>query len=218
MAVHCDTLLLGQTYSRPELAALWGYRDWHAVGRGVVTPRGQDVVVLFITKEKQAALEQYADEFDGELLRMEGEVGHATDQRLAQSPGGDRVYLSIESAITARSSTAARCSWPAVSLRRETAPAASSSQPRRMLRRPSRPSSPRRSRLERLRRASFPIPKAAGSTFSTSPTSEADAAGRERSNFTVRPARSAASTSTPLTAPRWPGVTLRSTIPARLRR
>lgn len=32
-SVVMDSLLLGGTYDRPELAKLWGYQDWHAIGR-----------------------------------------------------------------------------------------------------------------------------------------------------------------------------------------
>jgi 5-methylcytosine-specific restriction protein A len=47
--VTFDRLVLGEQYDRPELATMWGYQDWHAIGRGAVTPAEHKVVVLFVT-------------------------------------------------------------------------------------------------------------------------------------------------------------------------
>lgn len=49
------------TYSRQTLAELWGYASFHAIARGVVTPRNDNKIVLFVTEEKQSSAEQYAD-------------------------------------------------------------------------------------------------------------------------------------------------------------
>jgi 5-methylcytosine-specific restriction protein A len=81
-------------YDRPELAALWGYRDWHAIARGCVTPANHHCIILFITREKQEALTQYADHFDGDRLQMDGETNHAADQRIANArTEGDEIHL-----------------------------------------------------------------------------------------------------------------------------
>lgn len=94
MAVTWDALLIGETYGRPELAALWGYRDWHAIGRGIVTPANEKVVVLFVTEEKQDSQVQYRNHFDGDRLHMDGETNHANDMRLMNSQAaGDSVLL-----------------------------------------------------------------------------------------------------------------------------
>jgi hypothetical protein len=92
--VYFDSLEPGEVYDRPELAALWGYKDWHAIGRGIVTPAGHKAVILFVTKEKQEALTQYEDHFDGDLLHMQGETNHAADQRLVNAASaGDEIHL-----------------------------------------------------------------------------------------------------------------------------
>ncbi len=39
MPVSFDRIAVGKTYSRNELANLWGYASMHAIARGVVTPR-----------------------------------------------------------------------------------------------------------------------------------------------------------------------------------
>jgi 5-methylcytosine-specific restriction enzyme A len=90
-----DDLVLGEAYDRPHLAKLWGYTDWHAIGRGVVTPVEQKVVVLFVTKKKQAGLVQYEDHFEGDTLFMEGERGAtAANNRLKNArANGDMIVL-----------------------------------------------------------------------------------------------------------------------------
>lgn len=93
MRIHTETLIVGKEYDRTFLANLWGYRSFQALGRGVVTPKGEKVIILFITKDKQEALEQYEDSFDGHVLQMEGETNHANDVRLSNSLGQDHVYL-----------------------------------------------------------------------------------------------------------------------------
>jgi hypothetical protein len=82
MAIQFDTLEVGRTYDRPYLAALWGYQSHHAFSRGVFTPRDANVIVLFVTKEKQNSQTQYNDFIDGEYLFWEGEEKHASDQRI----------------------------------------------------------------------------------------------------------------------------------------
>jgi hypothetical protein len=78
-----SVLELGRLYTRPQLASLWGYESYHAIARGVVTPRDQDVIILFVTREKQASLTQYTDFISGDRLYWEGEKGHGTDDRIA---------------------------------------------------------------------------------------------------------------------------------------
>src|SRR5437660_4634010 len=92
--ITTDQLALGEQYDRPFLAGLWGYKDWHAIGRGVVTPSGEKVIVLFVTREKQEALPQYEDNFEGDRLNMEGEDNHANDARLVNTErDGDDIHL-----------------------------------------------------------------------------------------------------------------------------
>jgi hypothetical protein len=87
------SLVVNGEYDRPALARLWGYESFHAIGRGVVTPAGQNLIALFITRDHQPALPQYDNHFDGELLWMDGETGHGTDRRLADSRAQDEVHL-----------------------------------------------------------------------------------------------------------------------------
>lgn len=76
------------------LASLWGYQSWNALGRGIVTPANQKIIILFVTKEKQESLTQYEDHFDGDILHMEGETNHSHDERLVNAESsGDQIHL-----------------------------------------------------------------------------------------------------------------------------
>jgi len=94
MPVHFETLEIGQTYERPYLADLWGYGGFQAISRGVVTPAGTNIIILFVTKVKQDALTQYQDYIEDGYLFWEGEEGHGSDRRIvAASDNGDQVHL-----------------------------------------------------------------------------------------------------------------------------
>jgi putative restriction endonuclease len=77
-----DTFIFDHSYSRPYLAKLWGYKSHHAISRGVVMPSGLNVIVLFVTKEKQKSLTQYEDHIEADMLFWEGEKGHGSDRRI----------------------------------------------------------------------------------------------------------------------------------------
>jgi putative restriction endonuclease len=94
MPISFDRLEKGVAYDRPTLARLWGYKSWRAFGKGVFTPRGEQLILLFITEQKQEALPQYRDMFDGEVLKIEGELGHGSDERIIQAKqSGDKIHV-----------------------------------------------------------------------------------------------------------------------------
>lgn len=94
MPFDLTPLELGCLYTRPELAALWGYADYHAFARGVFTPRGANTIVLFVTRQKQAGLTAYKDALLGEQLTWEGEAGHRSDERIARAADrGESIHL-----------------------------------------------------------------------------------------------------------------------------
>lgn len=87
-------LLLGKLYTRPELAQLWGYRSFHAIGRGVFTPSGSAHIVLFVTRQKQASSTPYDDFLSGDCLHWDGEMEHGSDRRIAgAAQNGDTIHL-----------------------------------------------------------------------------------------------------------------------------
>jgi hypothetical protein len=87
-------LTIGVKYTRPELARQWGYESHHAIGKGVVTPQGEKVIILFVTRLKQEALTQYQDYLSGDLLFWEGQEKHGTDDRVINAgKAGDEIHL-----------------------------------------------------------------------------------------------------------------------------
>lgn len=94
MAVSFENLIIGQEYERRFLAELWGYKGFQAISRGVVTPAKTNYIILFVTKEKQAALTQYNDYLDGDLLHWEGEEKHSSDNRVIHAESAnDEIHL-----------------------------------------------------------------------------------------------------------------------------
>jgi hypothetical protein len=87
-------LSIGAKYTRPELAEEWGYESHHAIGKGVVTPQGENVIILFVTRIKQEALTQYKDYLSGDLLFWEGQEKHGTDDRVIEAEkAGEEIHL-----------------------------------------------------------------------------------------------------------------------------
>jgi putative restriction endonuclease len=94
MIVNFDTLQVGREYDRPSLANLWGYQSFQAISKGVVTPSNTNYIILFVTKNKQIALQQYNDFIDGNLLFWEGEDKHGSDRRIVDAEGSqDEIRL-----------------------------------------------------------------------------------------------------------------------------
>lgn len=94
MPVHFSSLIIGNTYSRPELATLWGYEDFHSISRGVVTPKNTPFIIFFVTKEKQKVLTPYQDLLSEDRLHWEGEQSHGSDRRIIQAGHhGDEIHL-----------------------------------------------------------------------------------------------------------------------------
>jgi len=94
MPVSFDTIHVGQTYSRQELAKIWNYTSYPAIARGVVTPKNDNKIVLFVTKEKQAGATQYQDRIEHNKLYWEGPKDHfAEDRMLRSNHSSDEIHL-----------------------------------------------------------------------------------------------------------------------------
>lgn len=92
--VTFDRLNLGATYSRHFLAELWGYKGFQAISRGVVTPAGQQSIVLFVTRDKQSSARQYRDYLVGNRLYWEGPTDHFAESRImASQQNGEQIHL-----------------------------------------------------------------------------------------------------------------------------
>lgn len=94
MKVTFSTIRVGNSYSRQELASLWGYASYHAFAKGVFTPRDDNKIILFITEEKQASVEQYEDKLRGDILECDGPTDHRGDRRILDAQAsGDEIHL-----------------------------------------------------------------------------------------------------------------------------
>jgi hypothetical protein len=92
--VTFDEVAIGTKWTRHELATLWGYRSFQALGRGVVTPADDNKIVFFLTHTKPPDWTQYVNSMTGSVLRMEGERTHGTDARIVNAErDGDEVHL-----------------------------------------------------------------------------------------------------------------------------
>lgn len=88
-----DELKIGNKYTQIELAEIWGYKSYHAIRRGIVTPKDKNIIILFITEQKISYATQYQDNLDGAILHMQGENKHGHDNRLLNSAENDEVHL-----------------------------------------------------------------------------------------------------------------------------
>lgn len=74
--------IVGKEYTRPFIAETLGYKSYNAISRGAVTPSGLNLIILFVTEEKQEHLTQYEDRIDQDILFWEGEEKHGSDNRI----------------------------------------------------------------------------------------------------------------------------------------
>ena len=93
--VDMNVLTLNQTYTAKQLASLWGYKSHHALVKGVFHPKGSDILILFVTKERQPGSTQFKNELRGNMIKIEGADKHGTDQLLLANQGQDKdkIYL-----------------------------------------------------------------------------------------------------------------------------
>ena len=94
MSVTFQDIRVGQPYSRPRLAELWGYSGYQALARGVVTPKDGNRIILFVTEKKQSFQEQYEDRLTGNTLQWEGPTDHfAEDRMINAQENGDVIHV-----------------------------------------------------------------------------------------------------------------------------
>ena len=94
MPISFTKLQKGRSYSRQRLANLWGYQSYHAIARGVVTPKNDNKIVLFVTELKQRSAEPYVDQLHGNVLRWEGPRDHFAEDRIQRaSSTGDEIHV-----------------------------------------------------------------------------------------------------------------------------
>src|SRR5438309_9596676 len=94
MTASFDRIAIGNTYNRQELAALWGYAGIEALQRGVVTPRGDNKIILFVTENKNPDATQYRDRLVDDTLEWEGPNDHFAEDRIINAETtNDQIHL-----------------------------------------------------------------------------------------------------------------------------
>jgi hypothetical protein len=94
MVVSFANIQIGSTYTRYELAALWGYAGIAAISRGVVTPQDDDKIILFVTRKKRKGDAQFHDDLVGSVLLWEGPNDHFAEERmLNHQQTGDPIHV-----------------------------------------------------------------------------------------------------------------------------
>jgi hypothetical protein len=94
MSVSFDKLAIGNSFSRNQLAKIWGYAGYQALARGVVTPKNDHKIILFVTFDKPEYIEQYKDELKGGELVWEGPTDHFAEKRMVNpKKTGDQIHV-----------------------------------------------------------------------------------------------------------------------------
>lgn len=83
--INMDLIEVGQQYTAVQLARFWGYKSHHPLIKGMVTPSGTNLIMLFVTKEKQSGATPYEDEIRGNILYMMGQEKHGSDHRISEN-------------------------------------------------------------------------------------------------------------------------------------
>jgi hypothetical protein len=94
MGVSFAAIPVGSRWSRPRLAMQWGYAGYQALARGVVTPAATNLLIFFVTEEKQSSSVQYADRVVDGKLHWEGPTDHFAQERIFNADrDGDVLHL-----------------------------------------------------------------------------------------------------------------------------
>ena len=94
MFISFAGIAVGSHWSRTELAKLWGYKAYQALARGVVTPAGDNKIILFVTEEKQVSAMNYQDVLHGDVLAWEGPNDHFAEEKiLSAKEKGQEIHL-----------------------------------------------------------------------------------------------------------------------------
>ena len=71
--ISFDQLKVGQEYNRTYLAKLWNYDGTEGLSRGIIHPKGSNIIILFTTEEKDKYSTQYQDRYADGILTIEGQ-------------------------------------------------------------------------------------------------------------------------------------------------
>jgi hypothetical protein len=87
-------IVVGNSYSRQELVELSGYAGTEALHRGVVTPRADNKIILFVTQNKDPEATPYQDRLVDDTLEWEGPNDHFAEDRIINAETtNDQIHL-----------------------------------------------------------------------------------------------------------------------------
>ena len=79
-------LKVGRLYSREVLASMWGYKSFHPLARGVVTPKSSDTIILFVSGgQSEVTSAGYNNSLTVNQLLWEGPRDHFAETRIISS-------------------------------------------------------------------------------------------------------------------------------------
>ena len=94
MGISFADIKIHNTYNRPELGDIWGVTSYAELSHEIVIPEKTPYIILFLTEEKLPASTQYRYHFADGIVEMDGEAGHATDQKLIDAAkNGYEIHL-----------------------------------------------------------------------------------------------------------------------------
>lgn len=83
MRTDFSLLVVGNRYSRDDLAGTWGLKGRQALSRGIVTPADSNHIVLFVTQDKPGGMTPYSDRLSGTSLEWESDGVASNIRRIA---------------------------------------------------------------------------------------------------------------------------------------
>jgi hypothetical protein len=82
--VHFDGMIVGSEWQRSQLAELWGYGAVHALRNTLIAPRGQNVLILFISGGDNPATQPVGTP-DAHCVHWKEVLPHPTVHRLTSA-------------------------------------------------------------------------------------------------------------------------------------
>jgi hypothetical protein len=94
MPISFERIKPGDCCTRPLLADSWGFSSYQALAKGIVMPREDNKIILFVTCRHPEDIPRYRAEFKIGRLQWEGPKDHVGEERLLQAAeNGDEIHV-----------------------------------------------------------------------------------------------------------------------------
>lgn len=94
MPISFSHLKPGDCCTRPLLADSWGFSSYQALAKGIVAPRNDNKIILFVTSRKPEDVPGDRADLKAGRLRWEGPRDHLEEDRLIHaSETGDEIHI-----------------------------------------------------------------------------------------------------------------------------